>query len=147
VLHRFQKIQRDFGTTALLKVILLLAGLVGLALLGLFAGDSLLAAYVALGGLVLGYFLRTLFAAGIEYYGSAFRTATIIYGIVLFLGDRLGLEPNWKVLIITVTTVIVFNFNFWGLSDPEVINLERLPVQLDEQRSKQNEGHVSEDAL
>ncbi len=42
-----------------------------------------------------------------------------------FLGDMFGIENNIKLAIITGTTVIIFDLQFWSLSAPTVINLER----------------------
>ena len=48
-----------------------------------------------------------------------------IYAVVLFLGKQFGLDNGMQLLIITLTTVVIFDIQFWSLSDPGVFNSER----------------------
>ena len=125
MLNRFQRIQREFGTKDLLRIILLLVGLVGMSIFGYFVLSSILAGIICLVGLVLGFLLKKQIADGVEYYSRTITVGLFIYGIIGFLGDMLGIENNIKLAIITATTVIIFDLQFWSLSDPTVMNLER----------------------
>jgi hypothetical protein len=125
MLNRFQRIQQEFGTKTLLRIILLLVGLVGMTIFGYFALSSIIAGIITLVGLVLGFLLRKQIADGVEYYSRPITVGLFIYGIILFLGDMLGIENNVKLAIITATTVIIFDLQFWSLSDTTVVNLER----------------------
>jgi hypothetical protein len=125
LLNRFRKIRQEFGTRAVVRLSVLLVGLVGMALLGAIAFASPWAAVVGAAGLALGFLLRRPIARGIEYYGVVIPAALFVYGIVLVLGDRVGLGDEAKLLIITATTVVVFDLQFWSLSDPSVMNPER----------------------
>lgn len=125
MLNRFQRIQAEFGTMILLRTILLLVGLVGMTALGFFSFSSILVGVIAFTGLILGFSLRKQIAKGAEYYPHVITIGLFVYSIVLFLGDRLGIENNVKAAIIAATTVIVFDLQFWSLSDPSIVNSER----------------------
>ena len=125
MLNRFQRIQEEFGTKDLIRIILLLVGLFGMIIFGYFALSSILAGIITLIGLVLGFLLRKQIADGVQYYSRSITVGLFIYGVIGFLGDVLGIQNNVKLAIITATTVIIFNLQFWSLSDPTVINLER----------------------
>lgn len=96
-----------------------------MTIFGYFALSSILAGIITLVGLVLGFLLRNQIADGVEYYSRPITAGLFIYGIILFLGDMLGIENNVKLAIITATTVIIFDLQFWSLSDTTVVNLER----------------------
>jgi hypothetical protein len=125
MLNRFQRIQQEFGTKDLLRIILLLVGLVGMTIFGYFVLSSILAGIITLVGLVVGFLLRKQIADGVEYYSRIITAGLFIYGIIGLLGDMLGIENNIKLAIITVTTVIIFDLQFWSLSDKTVVNVER----------------------
>lgn len=125
MLNRFQRIREEFGTAVLIRIAVLLIGLVGMSLLGFFALSSLLAAIISIAGLALGFLLRRQIVKGAEYYPRAISAGLFIYPIVLFLGDRLGIENNAKLAVITLTTVIIFDLQFWSLSDSSIMNAER----------------------
>jgi hypothetical protein len=128
MLNRFKRIQHEFGTKALIRTLLLLVGLIGMTLMGFFFFASILAGLIAMVGVVLGFLFRQQIAQGVEHYPRAVFIGLFVYGIILFLGDRLGLEKDAKLAIITATTVIIFDLQFWSLSDPSVVNTER-PTQ------------------
>ena len=109
----------------LLRTILLLIGLVVMTFFGFFSFSSVLVGVIACAGLVLGFLLRQQIAKGAEYYPHIITVGLFVYSIVLFLGDRLGIENNIKLAIIAATTVIVFDLQFWSLSDPSITNPER----------------------
>ncbi len=125
MLNRFQKIQTEFGTMFLLRIILLLVGLIGMTVLGFFSFSSILVGIIASAGLILGFLLRKQIAKGAEYYPHVITIGLFVYSIVLFLGDQLGIENNVKLAIIAATTVVVFDLQFWSLSDTSIVNLER----------------------
>jgi hypothetical protein len=136
-MHRFRRIYREFGTGELVRTLILLVGLLAMAVAGLLAFSSGMAALVVAAGLLLGWLLRRWIAQGVEYYRFVVPAGLAVYGVALFLGDRLGLDGHGKLLVITVTTVIVFNLKFWSLSDPGVINAtasqeQQEPVEADE---------------
>ena len=109
----------------LLRIILFLVGVIGMSIFGYFGLSSILAGIITLVGLILGFLFRNQIAEGIEYYSRAVTIGLFIYGIVLFLGDRFGIENNTKLVIITLTTVVIFDLQFWSLSDPNVVNIEQ----------------------
>ena len=109
----------------LLRTILLLVGLAGITVFGFFSFSSILVGGIAFAGLVLGFLLRQQIVKGAEYYPHVITIGLFVYSIVLFLGDRLGIENNIKLAIIAATTVIVFDLQFWSLSDPSIANPER----------------------
>jgi uncharacterized membrane protein YjjP (DUF1212 family) len=123
--NRFQRIQREFGTKDLLRIILLIVGLFAMTIFGYFVLSSIIASIITFVGLVLGFLLRKQIADGVQYYSRVVTVGLFIYGIIGFLGDILGIENNVKLAIITATTVIVFDLQFWSLSNPTVINQER----------------------
>ena len=125
MLNRFYRIQEEFGTKDLIRIILLLAGLVGMTIFGYFALSSILAGIITLFGLILGFLLRKQIADKVQYYSRSITLGLFIYAIIGFLGDVFGIENSVKLAIITTTTVIIFNCQFWSLSDPTIMNLER----------------------
>lgn len=123
--ERFRRIRAEFGTKVVVRLSVLLVGLLGMVVFGLVALASAWPALLAGGGLLLGFLLREPIAWGVAYYTRAVSVGLFVYGIVLFLGDRLGLGPEGKLLIITATTVLIFDLQFWSLSHPEVYNPEQ----------------------
>ena len=124
MLNRFCRIYSEFGAKAAVKVAVLIIGLVGMAVGGVIGFGSPWAAVISAVGLVLGFLLRRAIAKGIEAYSRVFQVGVFVYGIVLFIGERLGWEMETKLLIITATTAVVFNLQFWSLSDCSVVNTE-----------------------
>lgn len=126
MISRFTRIKNEFGTGALLRILLLLIGLVGMSLLGWFALGTLWPVGISVVGLLAGWLLR---GAIVEYGESltwALPVSLTVYGIVLFVGEKaLGISRETQLFVITVTTVAVFNIQFWWLSDPMVINTKR----------------------
>jgi len=124
-MNRFRRIQNEFGTKALLRTSVLPIGLFGMALLDYFALSSFRAGLIAIVGLVLGFLFRRQIPKGVEYYNRAFSVGLVVYSITLLLGDLLGLDNGVKLAIISATTVVIFDLQFWSLSDPSVMNAER----------------------
>ena len=124
-MNRFRRIRTEFGAKALLRTTLLLAGLLGMALFDYFAFSSVKAGIIAVVGLALGFLFRRKIAEGVEFYNRAFSVGLFVYSVTLLLGGLLGLENGVKLVVIAVTTVIIFDLQFWSLSDPSVINAER----------------------
>lgn len=124
--NRLLRIRDEFGTMQLVRTILLFAVSVGMPAIGYFGFDSVLPAILVLAGFGLGWVLRGMIVDRFEYLSSVLPAAFIIYGIVLFVGEKLlGLSRENQVLIIAVVSVISFNIQFWSLSDPSIVNLER----------------------
>ncbi|HEY0079564.1 MAG TPA: hypothetical protein VGB73_13205 [Pyrinomonadaceae bacterium] len=124
-MNRFRRIQDEFGTKALIRTSLLLVGLVGMGLFDYFAFSSIRAGLIAIVGLALGFLFRRKIAEGIEYYRRAISVGLFIYSITLLLGDLIGFGDGVKLAIITATTVVIFDLQFWSLSDSSVMNAER----------------------
>ncbi len=127
MLVRLRRIHREFGIQALLKTLLLLLGVVGMALMGIFMLGRLDAAVIAVAGLALGALARREIAKRALVLPKAVRAGLFVYAIVLFLGGQLGIDNAVKLLVITLTTVVLFDLQFWALSDPGVHNLAREP--------------------
>lgn len=124
-MNRFRRIQNEFGLSALIRTSVLLIGLLGMALLDFFVFSGIGAGIIAVVGLALGFLFRRKIPEGAEHYPRAIYAGLFVYSIVLFLGDRLGLGNGAKLAIITATTVVIFDLQFWSLSDPSVVNAER----------------------
>ena len=126
MISRFTRINNEFGTKVLLRIVLLLVGLVGMSLLGWFALGNLWPVGISIVGLLAGWLLRRVILEYGESLTWALPVSLTVYGIVLTIGERLlGLSREAQLFIITITTVIVFNIQFWWLSDPQVINVKR----------------------
>jgi hypothetical protein len=67
-----------------------------------------------------GYFARARIVALIERIAVAVKAGLFVYGLVLFFGERAGIENDWQLLIITVTTALLFNLQFWAFSDSRI---------------------------
>ena len=123
-MKRFRRIYDEFGTAALVRTLILLTGLCVLPLFDYLGFSSIRAGLIAIVGLALGWLLRHAIAKGVEYYHGILRVGLIVYSIVLFVGGLLGLSGSAQLAIITATTVIIFDLQFWSLSDPSVVNSE-----------------------
>jgi hypothetical protein len=125
MMARFTRIYREFGKAALARTLLVGIGMLamGVAAVVLFRRvDTLL---IPIGLTAIGFVARTSIANQVEKLPVAFNLGLTIYSIVLILGDRFGIAHEWKLFIITLTTTLVFNFQFWSLSDPDVYNSEK----------------------
>ena len=123
MLKRFRRIEDEFGMMYFVRTLLLLIGLLGMVILG-FYFSSYLPIIIAGVGLLLGFLLRNKIPDGAEYYPRIISVGLFIYGIVLFFGDRFGIENYLKLTIITATTVVIFNLQFWTLSNESIVNQE-----------------------
>ncbi len=124
MIKRFQRIKKEFGFFVFLRILVLVIGLLGMVILDFFAFSSLVVLLIALIGLIVGFFVKNQIPKGFEYYPKIVSGGLFVYGIVLFLGDRFGIENSWKLVIISITTVVIFNLQFWSLSDESVVNIE-----------------------
>ena len=126
MIARLSRIKHEFGTKVYLKTLLLIAGLVGMSVMGVVFFGSPLPAVASLVGLMAGWLLRGQVVEHGESLTWALPAALTAYGILLFFGEKVfGISRELQLLIITVVTVIVFDIQFWWLSDSGVINAER----------------------
>lgn len=121
MLTRMNRIRINFGTEVLLRILILLMGALGMSIGGWVFLSSLVPAEIAISGFILGYILRRPIAARIEIIPAIVKTCLLIYGLVLLLSKRLGLDHITQLSIITATTILIFNLQFWSRSDPSVI--------------------------
>ena len=121
---RLTRIHNEFGKGVLARTILLIVGLIGMSVLGLVVLASPWPAIISVMGLLIGWLLRRQIVAVFEWTSWALPTALFVYGILLFIGDRLGLSREGQLLIITLTTVAVFDIQFWSLSDPSIVKVD-----------------------
>jgi hypothetical protein len=102
----------------------MIVGLVGMSLLDFFAFSSYRAGLIVFSGTLLSFLFRGKIPEGIEYY-QKFRSASLfVYALILGLSKPLGFSYSVQVAIIAVTTVIIFNLQFWSLSDSSIVNTE-----------------------
>ena len=124
-MSRFGRIRREFGVVILARTVLLLAGLFAMTLLDHFAFESLRAGVIAAAGLALGFLFRRRIPAGIERYPPFVSAGLFVYPIILFAGDQLGMSRSAQLALITAVTAVIFDLQFWSLSDPSVVKVER----------------------
>jgi hypothetical protein len=126
MISRFNRIKREFGKMALLRTLLLVAGLVGVSVMGVVFFGSPWALGISAVGLLAGWLLREKIVEHGQSLTWVLPAALTAYGIVMFFGERvLGISKGLQLLIIAAVTVIVFDIQFWWLSDPDVINTKR----------------------
>jgi hypothetical protein len=126
MISRFNRIKREFGKMALLRTLLLVAGLVGVSVMGVVFFGSPWALGISAVGLLAGWLLREKIVEHGQSLTWVLPAALTAYGILMFFGERvLGISRELQLLIISVVTVIVFDIQFWWLSDPDVINTKR----------------------
>lgn len=126
MINRFKRIKAEFGGWVFFRVLLLFLGLLGLFLLNIFILRSFLIFIIIAVGLLAGVLLKNKIADGAEFYPKIITVGLFIYGLVAFLGDRFGFDKQTKLAIIAATTVIIFDLQFWSLSDPSIINQENI---------------------
>jgi hypothetical protein len=124
MIDRFTRIHREFGWGASARLVLMIVGLIGMSLLGVFGFDSWWPTVIAIIGLVLGFLLKRQIVEAFEWTTWALPIAGIIYGVLLFIGERLGLSREVQLMLITFTTVVVLDLQFWSLSDPAIVKVE-----------------------
>ena len=124
MIKRFDRIRREFGSGVFARTILLLVGLLGMSLIGFLFFGSPWPTVVAIGGLALGWLLRRQIVNTFEWTFWALPAALFIYSVLLFIGERLGLSREVQLFIITLTTVTVFDLQFWSLSDPSIVKVD-----------------------
>lgn len=104
----------------------MLIGVIAMSAIGTVAFESIWFAVVGVAGLVLGWLVRRLIVDQAEHLFWALPGALFVYGVVLFVGERvLGLSGEAQLMIILATTVVVFSIQLWSLSDPSIVNTER----------------------
>lgn len=124
MINRFSRIHREFGFRVSARIALLIVGLVGMPLLGVFGLGSWWPALIVVAGVVVGALLRRQIVEIFEWTSWALPTALFVYGLLLFVGERLGLSREMQLVVITLTTVVVFDLQFWSLSDPSIVKVE-----------------------
>ncbi len=85
MISHFRRIYRKFGMLALLRTLLLLFGLVGMAVLGIVMLGRFDAAVIAIVGLALGAIFHRLIAERVELLTKVVPVGLFIYAVVLFL--------------------------------------------------------------
>jgi hypothetical protein len=123
-LKQFRRIYHEFGTGALVRTLVLLIGLCALSLFDYFSFSSIRAAVIALLGLSLGWLFREMIVEAVDYSEGVLRGALIAYSIILTVGQLLDVNGSAQLAVITAMTVISFDFQFWSLSDPSIVDAE-----------------------
>lgn len=124
MLSRFARIKSEFGTVALLRILLMLVGSIAMAAGGYFGLETIVPAVTVALGLPLGWLLRNHTIEHFERLSWALPTAVIVYGIVMFVGEKmLRMSPELQLIVITAVTVTLFGIQFWTLSDPQIVNV------------------------
>lgn len=124
MISRIARIHREFGTIASARTGLLFAGLIGMSLFGLFGFNSVWAMLISVSGLILGWLCRRQIVDAAEFVWWALPSALFVFGVLLFVGEKLGLSREGQLLVITLTTVVTFNLQFWSLSDPSIVKVD-----------------------
>jgi len=122
---RFARIREEFGMVMFLRTLLLLVGSIAMGLFGYLGFDQIWPAAIVAIGLPLGRLLRRQIVDHFELLSWALPAAVIIYGIVMFVGERiLGMPRELQLAVITTVTVVLFGIQFWSLSDPSIVKNE-----------------------
>lgn len=117
------RIRQVFGTDALLRILILLIGMIGMSIGGWYFLSGLLPTAITAGGFMLGWILRNQIASRIEIIPGTVRICLFIYGLVLFVGNRMEFEYITQLSITTATTALIFHLQFWSRSDPNVVTI------------------------
>ena len=124
MITRFSEIHRKFGFGATARIVLMIIGLIGMSLLGVLVFETWWPLATAVVGLVAGFFLRRKIVDIFEWTAWVLPAAGVVYGVLLFAGERIGISRAGQVIFITLATVIVFGLQFWSLSDPSIVRVE-----------------------
>jgi hypothetical protein len=124
MIARFHRIRDEFGRGVLARTILLVVGMLGMSVMGVLLLHSWWPTLIVIIGLAAGFLLRRQIVATFEWTSWALPAALFIYGVLLFVGERMGLSRAAQLIIITLTTVVVFDLQFWSLSDPSIVKAE-----------------------
>ena len=124
MIGRLTRIHREFGFGASARMVILIIGLIGMPILGVLVFTSWWPMFIVAAGLVAGFIFRRKIVEVFEWTFWALPAALIAYSILLFVGERLGISREAQLIIITLTTVMVFDLQFWSLSDPTIVKLD-----------------------
>ena len=80
-------------------------------------GFAIAVSFMAVGWL----FKNQIVELGAEY-GRRSNQVLIVYALVFYLAKRLDATHHAQLLIILVATVIMFNLNFWSISEAAIID-------------------------
>lgn len=122
MITKLKSIHQKFGKQALLRTLLVGIGMLVMGIAGVYAFGRMDILAIPFVLTWIGYLLRKQIAKQVEKLPAAFNAGLFIYGVVLLLGARIGVENEWKLFIITITTALVFNLQYWALSDSDVYN-------------------------
>ncbi|MES2626436.1 MAG: hypothetical protein V4628_14215 [Pseudomonadota bacterium] len=123
MLKRFTKIKNEFGNIVLSRILLVGIGMIVMSVAAVYFYQRHDMPLITIAITLIAFIYRVHISNYIGNLAGVFRIGFIVYGVILFLGDRLGIANDWKLFIITITTALVFNLQFWGLSDPDVYKI------------------------
>jgi len=107
-----------------LKTVILLLAALGMSAMGFFSFGSILPTVIVGIGLFAGWILRREIVDHFETLHWALPASLFVYGIVLFLGERvIGISRSTQVIVYATVSVISFVIQFWALSDPEIVKI------------------------
>jgi len=126
MLHRMALI-RDFGGNGpfIRTWIVLIASIVFPVLeWSFFGGITGSCAVVTL--TIAGWYFRNSIMEMGEFYNKYSTLILFVYGVVLFLTKRLGVGLHGQLIVITIATVVIFNLNFWSISEAALFERNEL---------------------
>lgn len=122
MLQRILRIRNEFGMVALLKTALVGVGMLVMSIAGIYVFGRLDILLITIAITLAAFFCRGQIAGQVERLPGIFKLGLLVYGAILFFGDFLRISDSWTLFIITVTTALVFNMQYWALSDSRVYN-------------------------
>lgn len=125
MINRIKRINTEFGKLATLRIVITILGLIGMSIIPIIYWHTSRYLIITIIGLIIGWIFKEKIVDSIDIIPKISSISLWIYGIVLTVGDHAGFDHYTKLLIITITTIITFNLNFWALSDPNICNAEK----------------------
>lgn len=124
MLKKFMRIKEEFGNVILYKTLLLGIGMLVMSIAAVYFYNRVDILILAAAITIISCLIRRQIVAFAELLPAIFNAGLVSYGIALSLGGILDISNGWTLFIITITTAIMFNMQFWILSDTTIVNLE-----------------------
>lgn len=127
MIRRIKHIYTEFGAGALWRIALLVAGLIGFSLAGILVFGTFRELLVAIISVLIGFALRRQITDLMISTPRCIHGVLTVYFLVLIGCWITGQSLQTQLTVINLATAVVFNLQFWALSNPAIRKYEDEP--------------------
>lgn len=117
MLHRISLIRQVGGTGPFIRTCLLLVASIVMSAVEVAYFGGVTGGIAAVVLTMAGWYFRTQIMELGAAYAKASSLILLVYGVVLFLAKYSGFGIHGQLVVIIIATVIMFNLNFWSISE------------------------------